>query len=149
MRPTWTEYFMNIAQVVATRSNCSRRHVGAIVVHDKRIISTGYNGTPKGYPNCSDGGCDRCNSNSHSGEGLEDCLCIHAEENAIIQAAYHGTSCKDSILYCTLSPCIHCSKTIINAGITQVIYKEEYIIVQPTLDLLDKCGIKCEKYVEL
>ncbi|HBM16223.1 MAG TPA: cytidine deaminase [Lentisphaeria bacterium] len=125
-RPGWDEYFMNIAETTATRSNCCRRHVGAVIVKDKRIISTGYNGTPRGIKNCSDGGCPRCNSEAVTGEKLDQCLCSHAEENAIVQAAYHGVSVKDSSIYTTYSPCLICTKMIINAGIKEVIYREIY-----------------------
>ena len=89
-RPDWDTYFMDIAHVVARRGNCIRRQVAAIIVKEKRIISTGYNGTPRGVANCYEGGCPRCNSDTPSGEGLGDCICAHAEENAIVQAAYHG-----------------------------------------------------------
>ncbi len=125
-RPGWDEYFMNIAETTATRSNCCRRHVGAVIVKDKRIISTGYNGTPRGIKNCSDGGCPRCNSSAQTGEKLDQCLCSHAEENAIVQAAYHGVSVKDSTIYTTFSPCLICTKMIINAGIREVVYREIY-----------------------
>lgn len=125
-RPNWDEYFMKIAEATASRSNCCRRNVGAVIVKDNRIISTGYNGTPRGIKNCSDGGCPRCNSSASSGENLDQCLCSHAEENAIVQAAYHGVSVKDSSIYTTFSPCLICTKMIINAGIKEVIYKELY-----------------------
>src|SRR3989339_1056158 len=100
-RPDWDHYFMDIARVVATRSNCSRRHVAAVIVKDQRIISTGYNGTPRGIKNCCEGGCPRCSSETPSGEKLDECICSHGEENAIVQAAYHGISVKDGILYTT------------------------------------------------
>ena len=98
-RPDWDTYFMEIANVVARRSNCSRRHVAAVIVKDKRIISTGYNGTPRGLKNCHEGGCPRCSSNAPSGSHLGECLCSHGEENAIVSAAYHGVSVKDATLY--------------------------------------------------
>jgi dCMP deaminase len=125
-RPDWDTYFMNIALVAATRSNCCRRHVGAVIVRDFRIISTGYNGTPRGITNCSDGGCPRCNSDAPSGTSLGECICCHAEENSIVQAAYHGVSVKDGTLYTTYSPCLYCTKMIINSGIKEVVYSELY-----------------------
>lgn len=109
-RPDWDSYFMQIAQVVALRSNCSRRQVAAVIVKDCRIISTGYNGTPRGIKNCCDGGCPRCASDAPSGTNLGECLCCHGEENAIVQAAYHGISVKDATLYTTFSPCLLCAK---------------------------------------
>ena len=140
-RPDCDTYFMDIAKVVSTRSNCSRRHVAAVLVRDKRIISTGYNGTPRGIKNCSDGGCPRCNSNVPSGEGLGICLCSHAEENSIVQAAYHGISVKGATIYTTFSPCLTCAKMIINAGITEVVYDEHYSIDDVSMNLLKEAGI--------
>lgn len=141
-RPDWDHYFMNIAEVAATRSNCCRRHVGAAIVKDKRIISTGYNGTPRGIKNCSDGGCPRCNSTVSTGENLDQCICSHAEENAIVQAAYHGVSVKDSTIYTTYSPCLLCTKMIINSGIKEVVYRELYKFEKTVKNLFDEAGIK-------
>lgn len=141
-RPDWDNYFMDIANVAATRSNCSRRHVAAVIVHDHRIISTGYNGTPRGIRNCCDGGCPRCNSTAPSGTGLSECLCSHAEENSIVQAAYHGISVKDSVLYTTFSPCLQCAKMIINAGIKEVVYHKHYSIDDTSLRILKEAGVK-------
>lgn len=140
-RPGWDQYFMDIALVAASRSNCSRRHVAAVLVRDRRIISTGYNGTPRGVRNCSDGGCPRCNSNTPSGHGLGDCLCSHAEENSIVQAAYHGISVKGSTLYTTYSPCLSCAKMIINAGIVEVVYHQHYTIDDVSMKLLHEAGV--------
>ena len=140
-RPGWDQYFMDIALVAASRSNCTRRHVAAVLVRDRRIISTGYNGTPRGVRNCSDGGCPRCNSNTPSGHGLGDCLCSHAEENSIVQAAYHGISVKGSTLYTTYSPCLSCAKMIINAGIVEVVYHQRYSIDDVSTALLKEAGV--------
>lgn len=125
-RPDWDTYFMDIAHVVARRSNCRRRHVAALIVRERRIVSTGYNGTPRGIRNCSEGGCPRCAGPSASGENLGDCICAHAEENAIVQAAYHGIEVRGGMLYCTTSPCLMCCKMIINAGLKDVVYEHEY-----------------------
>ena len=141
IRPDWDEYFMQIAQVVALRSNCSRRQVAAVIVKDHRIISTGYNGTPRGITNCDEGGCPRCNSDAPSGTALEECLCCHGEENAIVQAAYHGISVKDSTLYTTFSPCLLCAKMIINAGIKEVVYAERYSIDGTSRRILNEAGV--------
>jgi len=140
-RPGWDKYFMDIALVAASRSNCSRRHVAAVLVRERRIISTGYNGTPRGVRNCSDGGCPRCNSDTPSGHGLGDCLCCHAEENAIVQAAYHGIAVKGSTLYTTFSPCLTCAKMIINAGIVEVVYYKHYTIDDVSTALLKEAGV--------
>jgi dCMP deaminase len=140
-RPDWDNYFMDIAQVVAARGNCSRRQVAAVIVKDRRIISTGYNGTPRGIKNCNEGGCPRCNSDTPSGHDLGMCVCSHAEENAIVQAAYHGISVKDSTLYTTFSPCLLCAKMIINSGIVEVVYHKEYTIADQALDLLREAGV--------
>lgn len=140
-RPDWDNYFMEIAQVVARRGNCSRRQVAAVIVKDHRVISTGYNGTPRGITNCCDGGCPRCGSDTPSGSNLSDCLCCHAEENAIVQAAYHGISVKDAVLYTTFSPCLLCAKMIINSGISEVIYHQRYSIDNVSMQLLKEGGI--------
>ena len=140
-RPDWDNYFMDIAQVVAARANCSRRQVAAVIVKDRRVISTGYNGTPRGIKNCFEGGCPRCNSDVPSGHDLTSCVCSHAEENSIVQAAYHGISIKGATLYTTFSPCLLCSKMIINSGIEEVVYHQEYTIANQAFDLLKEAGI--------
>ena len=145
-RPDWDTYFMDIAHVVARRSNCSRRQVAALIIHEKRIISTGYNGTPRGVRNCYDGGCPRCASDSPSGQNLGDCICAHAEENAIVQAAYHGIPVRGGTLYCTISPCLMCAKMIINAGITEVIYEHEYQLTDQARALFHEAGVKCRQF---
>lgn len=141
-RPGWDEYFMNIAKVVALRSNCLKRKVAAVIVRDKRIVSTGYNGTPRGVTNCNEGGCPRCNSFAKSGSGLEDCYCSHAEENSITQSAYHGVNIKGATLYTTFSPCLLCTKMIINSGIAEVIYNTDYPMGETSLKLLHQARVK-------
>lgn len=125
-RPSYDEYFMEMAHVVSKRSTCLRRKVGAILVKEKHILSTGYNGAPKGMSHCSETGCLRENRNIPSGERHELCRGLHAEQNAIIQAAVFGTSIKGSILYCTNTPCVVCVKMLINAGVTEIIYAGDY-----------------------
>ena len=144
-RPSWDEYFMNIAKVVASRSNCIKRKVAAIIVKDKRVISTGYNGTPRGTRNCNEGGCPRCNSLAASGTNLEECLCSHGEENAIVQASYHGVSLKDAIIYTTFAPCLQCAKMIINSGIREVIYNMEYPLNGTSFQLFSQAGVFVRK----
>lgn len=124
-KPSWDEYFMNIAEIVRSRADCLRRRVGAVIVKDYRILATGYNGTPHEIKNCSQGGCDRCLKRERKEidwyEYEESCICIHAEQNAIIQAAYLGVSTKNATLYCTTNPCSSCAKMLINAGIKRVV----------------------------
>jgi len=125
-RPDWDSYFMAITILVSKRSTCIRRSVGAVIVKDKRILSTGYNGAPSGIEHCSQVGCLRDQLNVPSGEKHELCRGIHAEQNAIIQAAFHGVSIKGATLYCTNQPCSICAKMIINAGIKNIFYQEGY-----------------------
>lgn len=145
-RPSWDEYFMSIAKQVAMRSNCIKRKVAAVLVRDKQIISTGYNGTPRGTRNCNEGGCPRCNNFSESGKNLEDCFCSHGEENAIVQAAYNGISTKGSTIYTTFSPCLYCTRMIINAGVVEVVYNEKYPIADNAMKLLREAGVKLRQY---
>ncbi|MCX5863565.1 MAG: cytidine/deoxycytidylate deaminase family protein [Deltaproteobacteria bacterium] len=125
-RPSWDEYFMGITEMVAQRSTCLRRKVGAILVRDKRIIATGYNGAPAKVSHCLDIGCLREQQGIPSGERHELCRGLHAEQNAIIQAALHGFSIEGATLYCTNMPCSICSKMLINARIEKIYYKEGY-----------------------
>ncbi|HLY21808.1 MAG TPA: cytidine/deoxycytidylate deaminase family protein [bacterium] len=125
-RPSWDEYFMSLAHLAATRSTCLRRHVGAVIVKDRMVLSTGYNDTPRGVPNCGEGGCARCASEAASGTALDTCLCLHAEQNAIVQAAYHGVSIAGGTIYCTHQPCLTCAKMIVNAGLVRIVYDEPY-----------------------
>ncbi len=125
-RPSWDEYFLSIADLVSTRSTCLRRNVGAVLVKDKRILATGYNGAPREIRHCDEVGCIRQKLNIPSGERHELCRGLHGEQNAFLQAALHGTSLKGAILYSTTQPCIICAKMIINAGITEVVIKGDY-----------------------
>lgn len=146
-RPDWDTYFMSIANVIATRANCSRRKVAAVIVAGRRIISTGYNGTPRGIRNCFEGGCPRCSGHVESGASLEECLCVHAEQNAICQAAYYGIRLAGATIYVTLTPCLTCAKMIINAGIREVVYAGEYAFDAQTRKLLADANVLCRKYV--
>ena len=127
MRAGWDEYFMQIAEIVKTRSTCLRRQVGALIVKDNRIITTGYNGAPEGIKHCSDlGSCLRSELKIPSGERHELCRALHAEQNAIIQAAKIGVSTQGATMYVTLQPCVICAKMAINAGIKKIVYKGDY-----------------------
>lgn len=145
MRPSWDEYFMSIADMVKTRSTCTRRQVGAVIVKDKRILTTGYNGTPAGLKHCSEVGCLREQLGIPSGQRHELCRGIHAEQNAIIQAANFGVPIQGGTIYVTLSPCILCTKMLINAGITRIVAKEAYND-ELALKMLEESGIE---YIKL
>ena len=144
-RPTWDEYFAAIARQVSTRATCLRRKVGAVIVKDKRILTTGYNGAPMGVKSCLErGNCLREKLGVPSGERQEICRGMHAEQNAIVQAAYHGVRIKDSVIYVTNQPCILCAKMIINSGIKKVYYLEEY--PDPlAIEILDEAKIELIK----
>ncbi len=126
-RPDNDTYFMRMAELVSTRSTCLRRQVGAVVVKEKRVLSTGYNGAPKGLKHCEEVGCVREQNQVESGTRHELCRGVHAEQNAVIQAAYFGVSIKDASIYTTNFPCVLCAKIIINAGIREVVFKDEYV----------------------
>ena len=143
-RPSWDEYFMDIVRDVATRSTCRRRKVGAILVKDKRIIATGYNGGPTGLRHCLEIGCLREQLGIPSGQQHELCRGVHAEQNAIIQAARYGVHTDGSVLYCTTQPCVQCTKMLLNAGVTEIVFSEGY----PdglALQLLEESGITVRK----
>jgi len=125
-RPSWPEYFMAITRLVAKRSTCLRRSVGAVLVKEKRILATGYNGAPAGLKHCEEVGCLRENSSIPSGTRHELCRGLHAEQNVIIQAAYHGISINGAVLFCTNKPCAICSKMLINAGIQEIYFLDGY-----------------------
>ncbi len=145
MRPSWEQYFMDIARLISSRSTCLRRQVGAVLVKDKHIIATGYNGAASGLAHCSERGCLREQLNIPSGERHEMCRGIHAEQNAIIQAALHGVSTEGAVLFCTDQPCILCSKMIINAGITAVYFQGDYPDALARA-MLSEAGIKLVKW---
>jgi dCMP deaminase len=122
--PGWDAYYMGIAQAVKARSSCLRRQVGALIVLDRSIISTGYNGSPAGVRNCADGGCLRCASDAAPGESYDTCICVHAEQNAFLLAARHGNATDGGVLYTTLRPCFGCAKEAIQAGIREIIFEQ-------------------------
>jgi dCMP deaminase len=125
-RKSWDDYFMSIADLVAERSTCMRRHVGAVIVKDKRIVATGYNGAPSGISHCIDAGCLREQLKIPAGERHEICRGTHADQNAIIQAATFGANISGSTIYSTHQPCFICTKMLINAHLTRIIYRQEY-----------------------
>ena len=145
-RPSRDDYYMSIARTVSTRSNCVKRQVGAIVVVNDMIVATGYNGTPRSYPNCFDGGCPRCaDTKLASGERIEECIYVHAEQNCITHAAKRGSALEFGHMYCLLAPCITCSKLIINAGIVSM-YVDDASYKSNGLELLKACGVRVVTY---
>ncbi|HAJ56287.1 MAG TPA: cytidine deaminase [Candidatus Omnitrophica bacterium] len=143
-RPGWDEYFLEIARLVSKRSTCLRRKVGALVVKDRRILATGYNGTPSGIKHCSEAGCLRERLSVPSGERHELCRGLHAEQNVLLQASLHGVSLKGSVIYVTNQPCIICAKMIINAGIKEVVMSDHYPD-KMALEFLKEAKIKVRK----
>ena len=144
-RPTWDEYFMEMAELTANRSTCMRRHVGAVIVKDRHAIATGYNGAPRGIMHCEErGGCIRQQLNVPSGQRHELCMALHAEQNAIIQAAAMGHGIEGGTIYITHQPCAICSKMIINAGISRIVIREGYPD-QLAASILNEAGLEIEK----
>jgi len=141
IRPSWQDYFLEITRLVAKRSTCLRRRVGALIVKDKRILATGYNGAPSGLPHCLEVGCLREELGIPPGERHEICRGIHAEQNAILQAALYGVSIKGAVLYCTHQPCVLCAKMVINSGIRQIIYCGDYPD-QLAVEMLAAAGVE-------
>lgn len=144
-RPSWDQYFIDITHLVATRSTCMRRQVGALLVKNRNILATGYNGTPSGIRHCEETGCLRERLKVPSGERHELCRGLHAEQNAIIQAARHGVNIDGSTLYCTTMPCIICTKMLINAGISRIVYEGGYSddLAQ---EMVQESGIECCRF---
>lgn len=144
-RPSNDEYFMEMAQLVSSRSTCLRRRVGAVIVKEKRVLSTGYNGSPKGTKHCEELGCIRVRMNVPSGTRHELCRGVHAEQNAVTQAAYFGVSVDGATIYTTTYPCSMCAKILINAGIREIVYSEGYAD-DLSKELLGEAGIKIREY---
>jgi dCMP deaminase len=151
-RPSWETYFMDITSLVAKRATCLRRAVGAIIVKDKRMLATGYNGAPSGVRHCAEVGCLRERLNVQSGTRHELCRGIHAEQNAIIQAALHGVSVKGADLFCTNQPCSICAKMIINAGIATIYYRSGYadelareMLAEAAIDMIQIAGSESDE----
>lgn len=143
-RPSWDEYFMTIAEQVATRSTCIRRQVGAVIVKDKRILATGYNGAPSGLAHCEVVGCLREQLQIPSGEHAELCRAIHAEQNAVVQAARSGVSIEGAAIYTTTQPCVLCAKILMNAGIVEIVFQGTYPD-KLALEMLEESGISLRR----
>lgn len=147
MRPSWDSYFLEITRVVASRSTCLRRHVGAVIIKDRRILATGYNGAPSGLAHCQDVGCIREARGVPSGQRHELCRALHAEQNAILQAALYGVSIQGATVYCTTYPCVLCAKMLINVGIREVVVAGPYPDELAT-SLLEEAGINVRYLAE-
>jgi len=146
-RPDWDTYFMDMAVLASRRSTCLRRAVGAVLVKDRRVLATGYNGVPSGVTHCEVAGCLREKLNVPSGERHELCRGLHAEQNAILQAAFHGVSVRDAVLYCTNLPCIICAKMLINGGVRRIVFLDGY--ADPlTEEMLREVGMELVKHPE-
>jgi dCMP deaminase len=146
MRPSWDEYFMQLVEIIKTRSTCVRRQVGAIVVKENRILTTGYNGSPSGCKHCEEIGCVRQKLGIPSGQRHELCRALHAEQNAIIQAAKYGINIDGACIYVTTQPCVICAKMIINSGINRIVYKGEYPD-ELAMQLLEEANIEVVRLV--
>jgi dCMP deaminase len=144
-RPDIDTYFMKMAELVATRSTCLRRQVGAVIVKEKRVLTTGYNGAPRGLKHCEEVGCVRAQNHIESGTRHELCRGVHAEQNAVIQAAYFGVSIKGATIYTTNFPCVLCAKILVNAGIEEVVYKDEYID-ELSKKILSETNVRVRKF---
>lgn len=140
LRPNWDLYFMQLASLAAQRSNCMKRRVGCVLVRERRVISTGYNGTPRHLTNCNEGGCPRCNRGEGGGVGLSTCLCLHAEENALLEAGRERIR-EGSILYCDTCPCLTCTVKIAQVGISEVVYSQGYNMDQESAAILKAAGV--------
>ncbi|KAI9261205.1 cytidine deaminase-like protein [Helicostylum pulchrum] len=147
LRPSWDTYFMQLSDLAARRSNCMKRRVGCILTKDSRVIATGYNGTPRGLRNCNEGGCDRCNDGAPCGTGLDRCLCMHAEENALLEAG-RGSVVYDNgvVLYCNTCPCLGCAIKIIQQGVKEVVYSRSYGMDHMTARVFKEAGVKLRQY---
>jgi dCMP deaminase len=146
LRPSWDTYFMALASLAARRSNCMKRRVGCVLVRERRVISTGYNGTPRGLLNCGEGGCGRCNDGLGSGRGLATCLCIHAEENALLEAGRERIR-EGAILYCDTCPCLTCSIKICQVGISEVVYSQGYSMDGDAAAVFREAGVRLRQFV--
>ncbi|KIM32063.1 hypothetical protein M408DRAFT_326761 [Serendipita vermifera MAFF 305830] len=147
LRPRWDTYFMTLASLASQRSNCMKRRVGAILVRYNRILATGYNGTPRGLTNCNEGGCPRCNGKAKSGEALDECLCLHAEENALLEAGRERVGDGDgAVLYCNTCPCLRCSVKIVQIGVREVVYNLAYSMDAAAADVFIAAGVTLRQH---
>lgn len=146
LRPSWDTYFVSLCTLASMRSNCMKRRVGAVIVRDNRVLSTGYNGTPRGLTNCSDGGCPRCNESAPCGSSLDECLCLHAEENALLELGRDRGGAQGTTLYCNTCPCLRCAVKIAQTGVHQVVYQLGYSMDDRSTQILTAAGVSIRRY---
>ncbi|KAJ7040443.1 cytidine deaminase-like protein [Mycena alexandri] len=146
LRPQWDAYFMTLASLASKRSNCMKRRVGAVLVRENRILATGYNGTPRGVTNCNEGGCIKCNGSSESYPDVEyECVCLHAEENALLEAGRERVG-QGAVLYCNTCPCLKCTIKIIQTGVKVVVYNLSYKVDDASATLLAEAGVELRHF---
>lgn len=147
LRPTWDTYFVRLCTLAAMRSNCMKRRVGAVIVRNHRVLSTGYNGTPRGLTNCNEGGCARCNESASCGSNLDECLCLHAEENALLELGRDRGGAEGTVLYCNTCPCLRCAVKIVQTGVMEVVYQLEYSMDGRSARIFEEAGVAFRKYI--
>ncbi|WFD31319.1 dCMP deaminase [Malassezia sp. CBS 17886] len=146
VRPTWDTYFLSLCNLASLRSNCMKRRVGAVIVRKNRVLSTGYNGTPRGLTNCNEGGCTRCNGSALCGAQLDECLCLHAEENALLELGRDRGGAEGTLLYCNTCPCLRCAVKIVQTGVSEVVYQLEYSMDGRSAQIFYNAGVAFRKY---
>ena len=142
LRPTWDTYFVSLCTLASLRSNCMKRRVGAVIVRSNRVLSTGYNGTPRGLTNCNEGGCPRCNGSAPCGSNLDECVCLHAEENALLELGRDRGGAQGTVLYCNTCPCLRCAVKIAQTGVQEVVYQLEYSMDGRSTQILAEAGVR-------
>ncbi|PWN54206.1 hypothetical protein IE53DRAFT_2454 [Violaceomyces palustris] len=146
LRPTWDTYFISLCTLASLRSNCMKRRVGAVLVRSNRVLSTGYNGTPRGLLNCNEGGCARCNASATCGSALDECLCLHAEENALLEAGRDKGGAEGTVIYCNTCPCLRCAVKIVQTGVKEVIYQLAYSMDDRSAQIFADAGVVFRQY---
>lgn len=172
LRPTWETYFLSLCTLASLRSNCMKRRVGAVLVRNNRVLSTGYNGTPRGLANCNEGGCPRCNGSAKRGAQLDECceyriellrmlihrlinrspffvipaVCLHAEENALLECGRERGGAEGTVLYCNTCPCLRCAVKIVQTGVKEVVYQLDYSVDHRSCDIFEAAGVIFRKY---
>ncbi|PWN37884.1 uncharacterized protein FA14DRAFT_116879 [Meira miltonrushii] len=146
LRPSWDTYFLSLCTLASLRSNCMKRRVGAVLVRNNRVLSTGYNGTPRGLINCADGGCSRCNGAAAGGTALDECLCLHAEENALLECGRERGGADGTVLYCNTCPCLRCAVKIVQTGVREVVYQLAYSMDDRSRKIFQEANVLFRQY---
>lgn len=149
LRPSWDTYFLSLCTLASLRSNCMKRRVGAVLVRSNRVLSTGYNGTPRGLTNCNEGGCPRCNAAVAGGTALDECLCLHAEENALLECGRERGGAEGTVLYCNTCPCLRCAVKIVQTGVREVVYQLAYSMDDRSRTIFREAGVTFRQYQPL